>query len=80
MSMEIVIDEITLGEATKCISGFACLDNPSNTCCEVVRVVHDLVYYVKCTHDDRCPYETLFGEFSSCSCPVRKNIYNSHKI
>jgi hypothetical protein len=78
--MEIAIDEVALKEATKCTKAFACLDNPSNTCCEVVRVVHDLVVYVRCTQDDRCPYETLLGKISSCACPVRKKIYNRYSM
>ena len=78
--MKIEIDEAHLAEATKCVKGFACQDNPRDTCCEIVRVVHDLVVYVKGTHDERCPYETLFGEFSSCSCPVRKKIHNRYSM
>ncbi len=78
--MEIGIDEVTLGEATKCMKAFTCLDDPVNTCCEVVRVFHDLVYYVRCTHDDSCSYETHFGELSSCSCPIRKRIYDRYKM
>ncbi|NQT73949.1 MAG: hypothetical protein HQ553_14470 [Chloroflexi bacterium] len=78
--MEIAVDEVALEEATKCTKDFACLVNPKDTCCDIVRVVHDLVYYVANTHDERCPYETLLGRISSCSCPVRQEIYRRYNM
>jgi len=78
--MGIEIDEAHLAEATKCVKGFACQDNPRDTCCEIVRVVHDLAYYVHQKHEERCPYETLLGKISSCDCPVRKRIHNLYQM
>ena len=79
--MEIAIDEVALEEATKCMKAHACQVNPRDTCCPVVRVLHGIVYYVKRTHDNLCPYETRFlSKTSSCSCPVRKRIHNRYQM
>ena len=79
--MEIAVGEVVLEEASKCIKAHACLTNPGGTCCPVVRVLHDIVYYVRRTHDNFCPYETRFlGKTSSCACPVRKRIHNRYHM
>ena len=77
--MEVVIDEATKAKVKHCTKAFACLDNPSDTCCEVLRV-HGLLYYVRYMQKYGCQYEDPIGDFSSCSCPVRKEIYRRYRM
>lgn len=78
--MEIEIDEATLAKAKYCKKAFACLDHPRDICYPVTRVHLDQVYYVRYMHDYYCQYEDPIGEYSSCSCPVRKEIYRRYDM
>jgi len=55
------------------------LDDP-HICCDVVRVLSDLVYYVTRAPNGPCPYETPIGDFTICKCPIRQEIYNRYKM
>ena len=72
--METEIDESIKSRTIYCKKDFACLINSIDTCCEVVHVDYDLVFYVRPTYGD-CPYKVPMGDFASCNCPVRREIY-----
>jgi len=78
--MVIEIDEGHLAKATKCKKSFACLVNPSDTCCEIVRVLLDQVYYVRYMHGYLCSYVVSSEELAACTCPIRKEIYRLYNM
>ncbi len=78
--MEIEIDEATKAKVKYCEKDFACLINPSDTCCEVFRAINGLAYYVMPANDDICPYAVPTGNIALCNCPVRREIYNRYNM
>ena len=64
--------------STKCDKGFECLTS-HETLCEVIYCVDNKVHFLRC--DNRvCKYKIFFGNDYFCSCPVRKELYNTYRI
>ena len=77
--MNISISERARNAAKRCKKKFACLKDQS-TCCKVDDCINDSVLFVKSTYDAPCPYQQLFGNEFICNCPVRKELYDRHRI
>ncbi len=76
----IEIDEATLAKTRNCSKAFACLDNPNDICCTVVRVLFEQAYYVRYKHGYQCDHVVSSDGIAACICPVRKEIYRRYKI
>ena len=66
--------------ATKCDKGFSCLKRERKDLCKVDFYIKGKVYFVKCLNEGYCPYKHPFGSSFFCSCPVRKELFDKHKI
>ena len=75
----LVPQEIT-DKATKCTSGFACLDEHGRPRCNVEYVVDEKVMFVRCLNPAFCNYQMAFGDGKICSCPVRLALWNDQHI
>ncbi len=65
---------------TKCERGFACLKEDGKPHCPVKDCINNQVYFVKCPDGKHCPYQHSFGTEHFCVCPIRKELFNKHKI
>lgn len=74
-----VSDEARKG-ASACKKNHACLNGKPETMCPVERFADKKVLFVQCKNEERCAYKRPFGEGYFCSCPVRKELYESYSI
>jgi hypothetical protein len=80
MYNEMIIDEKTLKETTKCVNDFECLKDENYTC-RVVKVescINKEVLFIDCKRFT-CPYKVTWGNGVICSCPTRIEMYNQYK-
>ena len=73
------IDKKTIENATSCVKNKACLENPDSVC-KVDHPVSESLLFVARKKAIQCKYFVNFGYDGFCTCPVRKEIYNKHKI
>ena len=74
------INEETIAKTTDCMNSFACLSNPRQIQCEVESQINDALIFVKCQKNCFCPYKMAFGNFFTCNCPTRMEIYKKYKL
>ncbi len=78
--MKLEISEASKKKTTKCKKSFICLENKENIYCRVEECINEDVLFIKCLHEDYCVYKMGFGNYFTCMCPVRKEIYTKYKI
>ncbi len=79
--MKFEIPEAIIKEAGKCTKNHQCVDGMSqNPLCEIQHYIKDKLVFIECKEDKICPYFISFGKTKLCECPVRKEIYERHKV
>lgn len=78
--MNLDIGEEIKRKTTKCKKGFSCLSGERKDLCKVEFCVNEEIHFLKCRYSSVCGYQVPFGYSSVCTCPVRKELYNKHKI
>ncbi len=73
--MKYEIDDAIVNAATHCKNNHACLE-AGNLLCPVEHCLMHRIHYVKCLHEDPCPYKGTLDNATICTCPVRKEIFN----
>ncbi|CAG0951356.1 MAG: hypothetical protein OIN86_08535 [Candidatus Methanoperedens sp.] len=74
----IKMDEDILKTATRCKKNLSCLSG--SDICKVELCVDGKIHFIKCMNLEPCHYRIPFGYSFVCRCPVRKELFNSHKI
>ena len=78
--MDIVINEETLSETTKCEKDYSCTKGKWGELCNVEDCVNGKVHFIKCANEEYCSYQHSFGYEPTCSCPTRQEIYNKYNV
>ena len=78
--MDVKVSEEAVKSATKCRKGQVCLKGDGANLCKVIRCVNGTKHFISNTSAPSCPYNCAFGCYQDCCCPVRKELYNKHKI
>lgn len=78
--MNIRISDEIKSSATSCTKDFSCLSPEKKDLCKVKKCVDEKVHFIECNEHEYCTYKISFGTEFFCSCPVRKEIYNKHRI
>jgi hypothetical protein len=77
--MDIKVDDNILQKTTKCKNNFSCLAGETPIC-NVENCIDNKIHFIKCVSNKLCNYRVPFGYSDVCTCPVRKELYNSYKI
>ena len=77
--MNIKVDDNILQQTTKCKTNFSCLSGETPPC-SVENCIDNKLHFIKCASKEPCSYRVSFGYSDVCTCPVRKELYNSYKI
>ncbi|MGD9612749.1 MAG: hypothetical protein AB7V22_07580 [Kiritimatiellia bacterium] len=64
----------------QCRKDFACLKEGGAPGCAVEHCVDGKIHFLKCLKDKVCAYPQAFGYGCLCTCPVRKELFNKHRI
>ncbi len=76
--MNIVISKEIFKATTKCSSRFSCLSRvDKKDLCQVESVFAGKIHFVQCLYDKHCAYQRPFEYGLFCTCPIRKEIYNT---
>jgi len=68
-------------KARKCRLNFTCLGGNGSCLCRVEDCVNGSIHFITPADPDSfCDYLTPFGYSYTCTCPVRKEIYNLYGI
>lgn len=76
----IELERELLEQASQCMSGKACVNNPDWEPCEIELRVSDSILFVNCRHDKPCPYKKHFGYGYFCNCPCRLEIARKYRL
>ena len=74
------IDPEIIKKAIYCSSKNRCISDCHHTLCKVKECINDKIYFLECVDNKHCNYRISFGQFNTCSCPIRQEIYNKYKI
>ncbi|MCX6295556.1 MAG: hypothetical protein NTX97_05740 [Bacteroidetes bacterium] len=74
------IDKKVLAQATACIKSISCLNKSSSSLCEVVECLNNTIYFLNCAATNTCNYKVSFGISNTCTCPVRKEIFDKYNV
>jgi hypothetical protein len=77
--MNIKVDDNIIRQTTKCAKNFSCLSGETPIC-SVELCIDNKIHFIKCVRNKSCSYRVPFGYSDVCTCPVRKDLYNSYKI
>lgn len=69
------IDDDVVDRATECNRAFSCLAGAKDCLCDIEEVADDPILFIRPDRRLVCPYKVSFGEFSLCTCPVRREIF-----
>jgi hypothetical protein len=72
------VDDSIIKKTTKCEKNLSCMSKKRKELCRVTDKVGDKMYFVKFLNTESCSYRLSFGDLSTCTCPVRKVIYNKY--
>jgi hypothetical protein len=79
--MKYIVSKNSLNSTTKCKGSFSCLEGNPECLCNIDDCSEGKIHFViPEANDHHCDYKTPFGYSFTCSCPVRKEIYNTYKI
>ena len=67
--------------ATECSKGHACLMNEKHELCPVIQNIEGKIHFIQCIEERSCKYKNHIGDsVYTCTCPVRKEIYNQYGV
>ena len=67
--------------ATECSKGHACLMNEKHELCPVVKNIEGKIHFIQCIENRPCIYKNHIGDsVYTCTCPVRKEIFNKYGV
>lgn len=78
--MRLNINDVTQEVTTDCEKGFSCLNGDGKDMCKVKSCVNRQRVLIICPNDNFCYYKKSYGNDNCCTCPVRKEIFNTYKI
>ena len=78
--MEFFINEKIIEETKDCLKNFSCLKEERNDLCKISSCFDCEIHFIQCSNKELCSYQKKIGERIYCDCPVRKEIYDTHKI
>jgi hypothetical protein len=79
--MKFNITKNTLSHTTKCRESFSCLEGDRDCLCSIDDCSDGKIHFVTPGRNDlHCDYKTPFGYSFTCTCPVRKELYNTYKV
>jgi hypothetical protein len=79
--MKIEIPEVIRMCATECTKELKCLEVNKQKLCPVEKCIEGKIHFIKCLDDNDCYYRNkLDSLYSTCTCPVRKEIFNKYGI
>ena len=79
--MKFIVNKNTLSNTTKCKGSYSCLDGNMECLCSIDDCSDGIIHFVIPGQKDfHCDYKTPFGYSFTCSCPVRKEIYNNYNV
>lgn len=73
------VSEDIIAAADRCRKDVACLDPEQRSVCPVEQRIMDVIF-VEPDNNFFCPYKTSFGDSYVCGCPVRQELYTTHRI
>ncbi len=78
--MRLAISEDVLRDTTRCKKDFVCLTGGGHCLCKAESCLNGKVCFIKPGEDLLCNYKVPYMKAFLCSCPTRKEIYNSYSI
>jgi hypothetical protein len=79
--MRYPVSKTSIEKTRKCKLNFACLGGGGSCLCPVEDCVEGNIHFIRPPDPDSfCNYLTPFGYSYTCTCPVRKEIYNSYGV
>jgi hypothetical protein len=64
---------------TECTKEYACLSNENHELCPVIKNIEGKIHFIQCIVSRECNYKNSLGDsIYTCTCPVRKEIYNRY--
>jgi hypothetical protein len=75
--MKYEIDGAIIKTAIHCKNNHACLEG-TIPLCPVEHCAMHWVHFLKCCHDELCPYKSTVENATVCTCPVRKDIFKQY--
>ena len=73
------VNQSTIDKTTKCDRAFACLTESGHPSCQVCDIVNKEVIFIE-SPKRYCNYQLQFAGKYVCTCPARKEIYNTCHI
>jgi len=81
VNMKFKISNDTIRNTTKCKGNFSCLEGNEECLCSIDDCSDGTIHFVTPGSNDlHCDYKTPFGYSFTCTCPVRKEIYNIYRV
>lgn len=78
--MDITISEQILRQ-TECDENFECLSGETKCLCKVQECLECKVLFIENLNGQHCRHWNRWGDsFASCSCPLRRELYNRYGI
>ena len=78
--MGYAVEEEVLSKATKCRRDPSCRSEKQGPLCSVDYCVGGTILFVKSEDPVTCDYRVPYGDACACTCPVRKAIYDRHRV
>ena len=80
VSVDFKVNDKTLKKTTRCKTDFSCLKRQEAPC-EIILNVATNVREIFCATNQPCPYcKSISPTEGMCTCPVRKELFESHGI
>jgi hypothetical protein len=79
--MEMKVNKDTVSRTVRCAENFSCLEGSKECLCPVHDCSNGNVHFIHPSLKAKgCSYRLDFGYTYICSCPVRKEMYNTYRI
>ncbi len=78
--MKIKVSESVLTQTTLCLNKFSCLSSAPTKICKVRGHLVKESLIIDCVADCDCKYRFSLGNWSICSCPTRKEIFDLYAV
>lgn len=78
--MQYIVSKDIINKADKCTRDFSCLYGDKDCICDFEDAVENKILFIKPIKNIMCDYRVSFGYSYICSCPVRKELYNSYNV
>ncbi len=78
--MRLEINEDTLRNTSRCKKQFVCLTGEGQCLCKAEYCLNGKVCFIRPGENLLCNYKVTYQNSFLCSCPTRKEIYNSYNM